>query len=187
VTLSFTPDSTLIAGDTAVAFAATGARTVAFSVGAGSAEVQLAGQPFAVIQTGTTAGRLRFTLTSSAGFASEPSAEYVIPASPPVLDDTTALRGIASISVRAVGFDNTYTAGAMTFRFFDAAGRIVDGPLAPDFTGEFRSFFTASQTGSAYAFSVNFPVSGDAGRIAHVEMEMANSAGTTRSARVTIR
>ncbi len=75
------------------------------------------------------------------------------------------------------GFDNTYSAGAMTFTFFDTSGHALPpGAIHADFTQDFRTFFTKAQAGSAFQVRVSFPVTGDTTGIGSVDVQLTNSA-----------
>ncbi len=187
VQLSFTPDSTVVSDDPAVMFTVNGARSIAFTVQQGSAEVLLGGQPFAMVQTGTSAGRMKFTLSGIvSGFASDPTTLFTIPPRTLALDTIDALLGFANVDVRMTGFDNTYSAGAMSFTFYDAAGKVIGGgPVRADFSGAFRAFYSSTKAGSAFQVTVSFPVAGDATAVGSVEVELSNAAGTTRTDRLT--
>ena len=74
------------------------------------------------------------------------------------------------------GFDNTYSAGVMTFTFSDISGKTLP-PIHADFTQDFRAFFTKAQAGSVFQVRVSFPVTGDPSGIGSVEVQLSNSAG----------
>jgi hypothetical protein len=78
-----------------------------------------------------------------------------------------------------LGYDNTYSVGAMLFKFYDLAGNIVQpGALSADFSPQFRTCFTASQAGSSFQMRVSFPVTGDSTQIGAVDVTLMNSAGS---------
>jgi hypothetical protein len=179
VNLAFVPDTTLIADDPAVVFLATGTRSLPFSVTQGSTEVSINGQTSALFQTGTSSGRIRFTLTGISTDG-DPTTLLTIPPALLSLDTTTATRRSGNLDIQVIGFDNTYAAGAMVFTFFDPSGQALQpGAILADFTQAFRAFFTKTQAGSAFQVRVSFPVTGDTSGIAGVEMKLSNSAGTT--------
>jgi hypothetical protein len=160
-------------------------RSVPFSVQEGSLDVLLGGQPFAVFQTGTTAGQIHFTMTSALfTFESEPSAVLTIPPAAIVIDSAFGTRGMFDLHVRITGFDNTYTTGVMSFAFYDAAGTFITAPIPANFTQEFRTFYTSMQSGSTFQVTIRFPVTGNIAAIAGVEVDLTNTAGTVRTARL---
>lgn len=187
IQFSFTPDSELISDDPAIVFATTGTRSLPFRALAGSADVLIAGQPFAVVQTGTSSGRLRFTLSAPGGFAADPTAVFTIPPSAIVVDSASGVRAIDRVEIRVSGFDNTYTTGAMAFTFYDLWGARIGDTIRADFTAAFRSFYSSAPAGSAFQFTVRFPVSGDPAAIGSVDLELANAAGTARIDRLAFR
>jgi hypothetical protein len=179
VNLAFVPDTTLVTDDPAVVFLATGTRTLPFSVTQGSTQILISGQTSAMFQTGTSSGRIRFTLTG-VSTDGDPTTTLTIPAALLSFDTTTATRRTGNLDIQLIGFDNTYAAGAMVFTFFDTSGQTIQpGAILADFTQAFRAFFTKTQTGSAFQVRVSFPVTGDTSGIAGVEMKLSNSAGTT--------
>jgi hypothetical protein len=179
VNLAFLPDTTVVTDDPAVIFLATGTRTLPFAVTAGSTQISINGQASALFQTGTSSGRIRFTLTGISTDG-DPTTSLTIPAALLSLDTTTATRRSGNLDIQMIGFDNTYAAGAMVFTFLDASGQTLQpGAILADFTQAFRAFFSKTQTGSTFQVRVSFPVTGDTSGIAGVEMKLSNGAGTT--------
>ena len=179
VNLAFLPDTTLVTDDPAVVFLTTGTRTLPFSITQGSTLISIGGQTSAVFQTGTTSGRIRFTL-SGISTVDDPTTLLTIPASPISTDIATATERTGNLDIQVIGFDNTYSAGVMTFTFLDHTGQALPpGAIRADFTQDFRTFFTKTQAGSAFQVRVTFPVTGDTSGIGGVDMQLTNSAGTT--------
>jgi len=179
VNLAFAPDTTLVTEDPAVVFLATGTRTLPFSVTQGSTQISISGQASAMFQTGTSSGRIRFTLTG-VSTDGDPTTTLTIPAALLSFDTMTATRRAGNLDIQVTGFDNTYAAGAMVFTFFDTSGQTLQpGAILADFTQAFRAFFTTTKAGSAFQVRVSFPVTGDTSGIAGVEMKLSNGAGTT--------
>jgi hypothetical protein len=179
VNLAFLPDTTVVTDDPAVVFLTTGTRTLPFTVTAGSTQISINGQASALFQTGTSSGRIRFTLTGISTDG-DPTTSLTIPAALLSLDTTTATRRSGNLDIQMIGFDNTYAAGAMVFTFLDASGQTLQpGAILADFTQAFRAFFSKTQTGSTFQVRVSFPVTGDTSGIAGVEMKLSNGAGTT--------
>ena len=65
------------------------------------------------------------------------------------------------------GFDNTRSAGPITYTFYDTAGNAL-APISVDYTADFASFFAGSDQGGAFALRSVFPVTGDASKIARI-------------------
>jgi hypothetical protein len=177
VNLAFLPDSTLITDDPAIVFLATGTRSLPFSISQGSTQISINGQPSAVFQTGTSSGRIRFTV-SGIVTDGDPTMLLTVPASPISLDTATATRRTGNLDIQLIGFDNTYSAGAMTFTFYDLLGQALPpSAIRADFTQDFRAFFTRTRAGSAFQVRVSFPVTGDTTGIGSVDVQLNNSAG----------
>jgi hypothetical protein len=185
VNLEFSPDSVLAADDPAVMFVETGSRQIKFSVVEGQTAVTLNGQSFATFQTGTTAGRIRFTVSGIAsGIAGDAEATVILAPVQIVLDKAICTRFPDRVELVLRGFDNTYTIGTMNFRFFDGAGQPLITAMPADFSAAFRDFYTRTPGGSTFQLTLRFPVTGNSLAVAGVEAELTNSAGTVRTARL---
>jgi len=177
VNLAFLPDTTLVTDDPTVVFLATGTRTLPFSISQGSTQISINGKPSATFQTGTSSGRIRFTL-SGISTDGDPTTLLTVPASAISLDTATATKRTGDLDIQVTGFDNTYSAGAMTFTFLDLSGKAFPmGAIRADFTQDFRAFFTKTQAGSMFQVRVSFPVTGDPSGIGGVDLQLTNSAG----------
>ena len=184
VRLTFVPNPAL-ADDAAIAFLQPLGRSVPFTVQQGSTDILMGGQPFAVFQTGTTAGQIRFSMTSALfTFESDPSAALTIPPAAVTLDTAFGTRGTGELQVKMIGFDNTYTTGAMSFSFYDASGGAITAPIAANFTQAFHTFYAASVNGSTFQVIIKFPVTGNISAIGSVAVEVTNTAGTVRTTRL---
>ena len=161
------------AADPAVAFAA-GGRSISFAVAPG--DTQAIAAPF---QTGTTAGALVFTATLGGATARQTIA--IAPA-PVAISAAEASRTAGGLTVQLTGFDNTRTAGALAFTFFDRAGNAI--PPAPiPATADFPAFFQTSDLGGLFLLNAVFPVNGDASQIVAFQVQLTNSAGSSTTAR----
>jgi hypothetical protein len=179
VNLTFLPDTTLVTDAPAVVFLATGTRSLPFSVSQGSTVISIGGQTSVVFQTGTSSGRIRFTL-SGIPTAGDPTTLLTIPSSRISTDIATATRRTGNLDIQLIGLDNTYSAGIMAFTFLDTSGQALPpGVIRTDFTQDFRTFFTKTQAGSAFQVRVSFPVTGDTTGIGGVDVQLTNSAGAT--------
>jgi hypothetical protein len=175
VNLVFVPNTTVVTNDTTVMFLATGTRSLPFSVTQGSTLISIGGQTSATFQTGTTAGQIRFTL-SGISTVGDATTTLTIPAAPVSIDTATATRRSGDLDIQLTGFDNTYSAGVMTFTFSDISGHALP-PIHADFTQDFRTFFTKTQAGSMFQVRVSFPVTGDPSGIGSVDVQLSNSSG----------
>jgi hypothetical protein len=94
------------------------------------------------------------------------------------------VRSAAGVEVRVTGFDNTRTAGPLTFTFFDAAGNAVaPGAIHADAAPGFASYFQNSGLGGVFLLTADFPVTGDPSQVGAFQVQIANSAGTAPTAR----
>lgn len=185
VNLAFQADSVLAADDPSVMFVETSSRQVRFAVEEGKSTVTLNGGAFATFQTGTTAGRIRFTLSGiPPGLAADAEATVILAPAPIALDKALPARFPDRVELILTGFDNTLSAGAMNFRFFDAAGQPITSLMPADFAADFRTFSTKNPGGSTFRLTIRFPVSGNSFGVAGMEAELVNTAGTTRTGRL---
>lgn len=184
VNLTFQPDASvsgIVSGDPTVMFVANGARSVPFSIQAGSTQAAFASQAGAVFQTGTTTGKITFTVavTSGVTFTGDPTISLTLAPLPVYVDTAIAAAIAGALEISVVGFDNTYSAGAMSFTFYDNSGKPIGaGPVTADFTSRFRTYFTTSTDGSMFQMLITFPVTGNAADVGSVNMQLTNSAGT---------
>jgi hypothetical protein len=184
VNLTFQPDASvagIASGDPTIMFVANGARSIPFSIAAGGTQATFAGQPGAVFQTGTTTGKITFTATATSGaqFSGEPSASLTLAPLPVQIDNAAATAIAGALNIQVWGFDNTYSAGAMSFTFFDDSGNAIGaGLVMANFGSAFLNYFTASADGSAFQMLVSFPITGNAAEVGSVNVQLTNSAGT---------
>jgi hypothetical protein len=184
--LAFTPNTGApITDDKAVAFLSGSVRALPFAASAGSTNVTVGGQTSAAFQTGTTAGKIVFSVTGTP-LAGDPTTSFSIAAAPIAIDTATASnQRLGELDIQVIGYDNTYSAGSMRFAFFDTNGSAIGSAVNVDFTAQFQSFFAGSQNGSAFLMKVSFPVSGDQTKVGSVKVTLANSAGSTETGTLT--
>jgi hypothetical protein len=179
LTLDFQPASGLT--DDATVMFASGGRTATFSVAPGDTQAHFGPQLMAFFQTGATAGTLVFT--AQLGGGTDQQTITILPASVGV----TLVEGVRSatgVEVRVTGFDNTHTAGPLTFTFFDAAGNaIAPGAIRTDATASFASYFQDSGLGGVFLLKADFPVTGNPSQVSTFQAQIANSVGTAQTAR----
>ena len=183
VNLAFTPASgvaSIAPRDPTVNFVATGARSVPFSIEAGATQAKFAGQPGAIFSTGLTAGTITFTVSTSAQLTGDPTATLTMAPMAISVDKAAATAIAGELRVQVWGFDNTYSAGRMSFRFYDNIGHLIGGgPIDADFTSNFQTYFSASPDAGGFAMLVSFPVSGNSAQVGSVDVQLMNSAGAT--------
>jgi hypothetical protein len=178
-TLTFTPIASVPnASDPAITFA-TGGLSVTFNVFIGQSQAVFGSANSIPFQTGTTAGTL--TVTVELGSNTVQQSITILPA----VVGLTAVQGVrssGSVEVDLTGFDNTRTAGALTFTFFDANGNELVAPIQADGSSEFAAYFQNS-AGGTFELKAVFPVAGDTSQIASFQAVVANSAGNATTAR----
>jgi hypothetical protein len=175
LTLDFQPAAGLT-DDPLIVFTS-GGRTATFTVSPGDTGDQFTA-PF---QTGATAGALTFTV--QLGGVTAQQTITILPASAGI----TLVEGVRSatgVEVRVTGFDNTRTAGPLTFTFFDAAGNaIAPGAIRTDATASFARHFENSGLGGVFLLTADFPVTGNPSQVSTFQAQIANSVGTAQTAR----
>jgi hypothetical protein len=167
------------AADNAIQLGTAG-RSAGFTFSVGDTQAAFGGLTAVNFQTGTTAGTLTFTADIGGVQDRKP---IVIDPAPVAIARAAGTRGSGSIELDVGGFDNTRTAGPVSYTFFDAAGNAIAGAIQVDSTADFAAFFAASDTAGSFLLRAVFPVTGDISRIAGFEVQITNSAGTARSGR----
>jgi hypothetical protein len=156
-------------------------RSLAFTFGAGDTQGVVGDLSAVTFQTGTTAGTLTFT--ADIGGVTDRRSVTIDPA-PVSIASATGTRGTGSLELRIAGFDNTRTAGPVTYTFFDTSGApIPPGAITADNSAVFAAYFGTSDAAGAFLLHAVFPVTGDISRIAAFEVQITNSAGTAKSGR----
>ena len=173
--LSFQP---LVAGtvDPGMVFAA-GGQMLTFTFNKGDTKANFGGAASAAFQTGTTAG----TLMLAAQIAGAVTQQNVVIAPASIgVSTVTGTRQSGGLLIDVTGFDNTRTAGMLSFTFYDSAGKIIPpGAISTDSVAAFNSYFAGSSDGGQFAFSAYFPVTGNPSQVSAFTVQLANSAGTT--------
>jgi hypothetical protein len=175
--MSFSPTLSGVTDDPAVQFLSTGGRKLQVTLATGKQAATFAGQSAIAFQTGTTAGTLTFTLTFPntaplvQSFSVTPSRIFIT--------NALAQRQDPALVVTITGYDNTYTAGKMSFTFFDLKGnQIGSGAVPVDATANFHNyFFTNNPAGGSFGMTASFPVTGDITQIGSVGVTLSNTAG----------
>lgn len=186
VNLTFAPSTAVVRDDTAIMFLANSSRSIPFSVSLGATTALLNGQTSATFQTGTTEGILTFTVTTAAGMTGDPTTKATIPGtSVTIVTSSASKERIGDLDITLIGADNTYSAGAMSFSFFDTNGNAISNAVNADFTSTFKSYYAGQTSGSAFQVLVSFPVLGSVVGIGSVTVTMTNVAGPATTAKLT--
>lgn len=185
--LAFTPNVPGVADDSAVVFLQGNVRSQQFKVAPNSTAITIGGQSSTTFQTGTTAGAITFTITgTSTPLAGDPTATVTIPPALITIDTATASNQVSGqLNVEVIGFDNTYSAGVMSFTFFDTTGKQVGSAIDTNFTSQFKSYFAGQNSGSAFLMNVSFPVLGNQALIGTVQVTLTNNAGSVQTGPLT--
>jgi len=181
VTLYFAPQ-VLGQSDPGIAFS-NGGQTAAFTFDKGDTAASFNGAASVGFQTGTTAGTLLIE-AQIGNRASAPQSIAIAPAKIAVAA-VTGVRQTSAVTVNVTGFDNTHSAGLLTFTFYDSGGSVIaPGPIGYGATAAFSGYFAGSGDGGQFALSAYFPVlNGNASQVSGFTVALANSAGTVTTAR----
>ncbi len=179
VTLSFYAQEAG-ATDPGIAFAA-GGQSVPFTFNQGDTAAHFGAAGSAQFQTGTTAG----TITLAAQIGNQVTQQNVVIA--PELIAIAAVAGTrqtSAVTVNITGFDNTRTAGLLTFTFYDSNGNAIPPGAIPyqDAAG-FSTYFAASDDGGQFELAAYFPVNGSPLQVSAFTVQLVNAAGTATTAR----
>ncbi len=179
LTMQFTPSVSNVQDDPAIVFLANNSRSLSLTLAAGSQSATYNGQSALAFQTGTTAGTITFTLN----FINTPPITQTFSITPALIHISGGQATLQSpnLIVTLDGFDNTYTAGQLSFTFFDTKGLQINAtPMPVDASSDFHQyFFTHDLAGGSFALQASFPVKGDPTQVGSVAVTMTNSAGQT--------
>jgi hypothetical protein len=180
VQLSFHSSTTISLTDPAIIFPSSGTATVEFTSVPGQSLASFGGAASATFQTGTTAGMI--SVTSTWGTVSETS-NVAITAEPIAIESVTGTRESDALDVTVTGYDNTRTAGVMSFSFFDSQGEFIGQSVNANFTEAFYTYFFQDEynAGGMFKLTAHFPVTGNPGTVSSVQVDLMNSAGDAQS------
>lgn len=138
-----------------------------------------AGQSQFTFQTGTTAGTIKLTATGLQNVTQ--SWVIDIPAQKVQITSVTATQQTSNVVVTVDGYDNTYTAGELSFTFYTSSGQAISpGAISVNASTNFHNyFFNGDTVGGAFQLQASFPVNGDVTQVGSVAVTITNSAGTT--------
>lgn len=177
--MEFKPTASTAPDDEAIRFIK-GNRNIAFDVTEGMT-VPVTATTF---QTGTTAGTIVFT-AEVGGWTTTETVE-IAPAIIRV-DKAKAVRNGSMLEIEVTAFDNTRTAGTLSFTFYTTTGEVVPpGAIRVDQGAEFRRFYADSTLGGSFTLKAAFPVAGPIANIASVDVALTNSAGPAQTGKTPI-
>jgi hypothetical protein len=150
---------------------------VSFTLTKGESVARFMGHPGIVFQTGSTASTLTFKamLGDKTELASQ---SLTIAPAVPGLDSVFLESAANGVLVTVDGFDNTQTASALTFTFYDTANRQIGQPIPVDATRQFQGYFQSAATG-LFGLKQAFNVTGDTSAIGSVSVSVTNSQGSS--------
>jgi hypothetical protein len=161
-----------VTDDPAVAFTSPSGRNESITFAAGSQS-----SPAFTFQTGTTAGTITFTAQNFVNTAPY-SQSFTIPAAAVLITSGTAVRQTPNLVITLNGYDNTYSAGQLSFSFFDTSGALIQPAIQYNASAQFHQyFFTNNQYGGAFSLQATFPDTGDVTKVGSVAITLSNSAG----------
>jgi hypothetical protein len=176
ITLQFTPSVATVTDDPAITFIATAGRELNIDVAAGSQTAAYNGEPGILFQTGTTGGTVTFTVAfpDTATYTQS----FTIPATTVQITSVQANRESPNLLVTVSGYDNTYSAGELSFTFLDTAGKAIGSPIQSNAAASFQGlYFTGNTSGGLFSLQANFPVTGDVTQVGSVTVGVTNSLG----------
>jgi hypothetical protein len=176
LTMQFVSTVNNVTSDPAIIFVASNSQQMNVTVPSGSLIANYKGQSPITFQTGTTAGTITFTLQ----FPNSPALtqSFTISGSKVQVTSITAVRQYPNLVVTITGYDNTYSAGPLSFVFATtSAGNLT---VSADATSAFHQyFFNNDAAGGAFVLQASFPVNGDVTQVSSVAATLTNSAGQT--------
>lgn len=179
LTMTFAPSVNGVTKDAAVVFLATNSNQLNVNLAIGAQIATYNGQSAIAFQTGTTAGTLTFKLD----LVNTPSysKDFIIPPATVHITSASAVRQNPNLVVTINGYDNTYSAGQLSFTFYDLSGKLI-APVTVNAATSFQQyFFTNNQAGGAFALQASFPVQGDVTQVGSVAIGLTNSQGQTNT------
>ncbi|MCC6539567.1 MAG: putative Ig domain-containing protein [Bryobacterales bacterium] len=187
--LTFTPDSG--AGDSTIRFAS-GGRTAAFTLPAGSSAIEAA-VPLA-IQTGTVAGTITVAARLTANGVDitpspAPSIVTRIERAAPVIQNIRLTRTADGLTVQITGYSTPREVTQAVFTFSSSAGALQTATVTASVEEAFSRWFqdaASTAFGSQFIFTQNFTVSGGAASsITLNSVALSNRQGSTTSTNIT--
>lgn len=167
--------------DPAIVFS-NGRRSIPFTLREGDSQAMFGESREAIVQTGTTAGRLRF-IAEAGGFTAQ--AESAVAPAAVTVDSVTGQRHLDLLELTVRGFDNTRTVSEIAFTFYNRDGQAIPpGELRQNVADKFRRYFETTPAGGMFALHAVFPATGSTQSIAAVEIELRNRVGAEKTRRI---
>jgi hypothetical protein len=180
ITLSFAPSVANVSDDPAVLFLATGGRQLNINLASGAQTATYNSQSSITFQTGTTAGSITFSVAFPD--TTTYTQTFSIPSATPQLTAVQAVRENPNLLVTISGYDNTYSAGQLSFTFYDTTGKVIGNPISYNASSSFQQLFFMNNTdGGLFSLQASFPVTGDVTQVGSVSVGLTNSLGQSTS------
>ncbi len=179
--LNFTPADASFTPEPGAMFLSGSSKSIPISFALGATQGTFNGANTIDFQTGTTAGTLQFTFELG---GQTQNSSFTLAAAGPTVDSLFSQVSTSQIEIRVNGFDNTRSASQMRFTFYNRQGAAIGSPISADVASKFSVFFAATDAGGLFSVQAIFPVTGDTSVIGGVDVELTNSAGTTRAQRL---
>jgi hypothetical protein len=90
------------------------------------------------------------------------------------------------VQIQLTGFDNTRSAGQLSFTFYDDQGNMLAPRAVPANARSALAQYFAALAGGNFELTAVFPVTGDTSVITDFQGSFTNSAGTSSTARTSI-
>lgn len=191
LSLAFTSD--VFSGDPAIQFS-NGSRNITFTIPANATEAVFdGGSPQAFFQSGTVAGRIRFsaTVTSDLGnvnLTPDPAPEAtarIAAAAPELRSVRLNTTNNAGFSVFVTGFATSRSLASLSFQLTAAPDQTLDvTSLSADVADTFAVWYNGNQSGnfgSQFTATVTFTVDGTLDAIQSISVTAVNELGTSNS------
>jgi hypothetical protein len=98
------------------------------------------------------------------------------------ITSSKAIRQAPNLVLTFNGYDNTYSAGKLSFTFYDTNGHLISpSPVTVNAASDFHQyFFGTNDVGGVFSMQARFPVlNGDAAQVGSVGVTLTNSVGST--------
>jgi hypothetical protein len=150
---------------------------ISFSQNSPAGTISGGGSQF-TFQTGTTEGTITLTATGLEGQTQTWSFD-ILPAKVQITS-IMAQRQAPNLVITINGYDNTYTAGQLSFTFYNTSGQVIGSAIPVDASSNFHQYFYGTDSaGGAFALQASFPVNGDVTQVGSVSVSISNSSGPT--------
>lgn len=183
ISLSFTPDAIVPKDDPAIQFS-NGGRTANFTIPAGTTHAVFSGSSL-VLQTGSVAGTLHLSVTSSLS-GGNLSNTITVARAAPLIGAATVIRSASSFQIQVTGFSNSRDLTSAHLHFTAAAGQVLQtSDLTVDLNTAATQWFSGDvSAGFGGQFLLVIPFTVDQGSMAGLSsagVQLQNAQGASSS------